>query len=160
MEMDMAHTEASLTKNPNQWRKYRNLRNLVNSNIKKDKISFNKNRFEYAEGNPKQQWETSKDLLGWSKGSAPTKLLYHNKMITKPKDTANALNLTYVTRVKKLMAAIPPTLTDPITNYRKIMNGKSPVFTLKKITIHQLTNTLTNMRPTHSSGIDNVSMKI
>ena len=72
---------------------------------------------------------------------------------------AQALNRQYISKIRNLVNSIPPTGTNPLTLYKKVIGDKSNTFTFKKINYSQLLKEVSKMKPTASEGQDNIPMK-
>ena len=72
------------------------------------------------------------------------------------------MNNFFINKPKKLESKINQSNTNPIQNYRKIVNNifPKPKFSLNTITMHEMRNHIKNMKNSNSIGIDTISIKI
>ena len=158
-ERDDALKKSKTTRNNDDVRNFKILRNRAHKMLKVDKIIQIKNKFEDAKNNPRLQWKTTKEEAGWAKNLSPDSINKDGKTIRNPKGIADAINLAQITRNLKLHREVPKTNTDFKVNYRKLTAGKNLNFQLRTITMSQLKQEIKEMRPAPSAGMDGISMK-
>ena len=101
----------------------------------------------------------ARDKLGWTKGSSPSTLLSGKKWITKPQEIAERLNLDYVTRNNNLSNNIPDNGIDPMINYKRVIKTPTKKLYFQTINMSDLRKMINKIRPTASTGIDDISVK-
>ena len=158
-EKDKAYKKAKMTGLDDDVRNYNSIRNKVNKCLKKDKKDKIKKTFTKIEGNPKKQWQSVKNTLGWKKYSSPAIIVEDGKTKTTSKQIADSLNFNMIKKNIKLYREIPDSKTDWKVNYKKLVGKTKPKFTLKSIDMSTLRKTINNMRATPSTGVDLISMK-
>ena len=147
------------TNNDDDIRQYKTLRNKVHKLLRQDKELDIKNKFQEMDGDSRQTWNYTKNLAGWNKNLSPQILSVEGKTITDPKGIANAINLAQITRNIKLHRQVPKTNTDHKTNYKKLIQNKNLKFALRHVSMGEMLNSIREMKPTPSSGVDGVSIK-
>ena len=158
-QRDSALSKSKLTNNDDDIRHYKTLRNLCHKLISKDKKKSTQEKYKKAEHNSKQLWQITKDTIGWSKNPSPNTLSHQGKTYHSPKAIADIINITQISRNIKLHREIPKTKTDPTENFKKLVKDKNLKFEVKTISMRQLSDQMNQMKPTPSSGIDNISIK-
>ena len=156
---DAAMKTMKTTKDDDDIRQFRMLRNKVHKMLKQDKQRMIKTKFEDIEGKSKEQWKYTKEQAGWVKKLSPDMISIEGKTIREPIQIANAINYAQVTRNIKLHREVPKTETDFRENYKKLTKDKNLNFQLRTISMQELRQNLKEMKPTPSSGVDGLSLK-
>ena len=97
--------------------------------------------------------------MGWNRSGPPSRILNGDKIETPPQAIASTLNNAYIQKNKKIIENIPPTQTDPMTHYRKAIGHSHQRMFFKPITMSDLRKVMTKMKPTASTGTDNISYR-
>ena len=142
IERDITMKRMKQTRNDDDIRQYRRLRNRIHTLLRKDKEISIKKKFDKAEGNPREQWNTTKDQAGWIKKLSPEMLVQGGKTIREPKAIADVINFAQISRNVKLHRDIPKTDTDYKVNYKKLTEGKHLEFSLRTISMNELKNNI------------------
>ena len=158
-ERDTAYEDARRMNDQDQWRYFRNLRNRVHKEMKKDKKKFITKELD-GNRDEKEKWDATKKFLGWTKNTTPTIISNNGVISTSPKEIAKVLNHHLVGKVAATACKIPKTSTNPLHNYSKMMAGKVCTFQIKKITVQELRNTILKLKTSHSAGMDRISSKM
>ena len=140
---------------------YKRLRNKIIKRPEKDKIEHYKSKFYQADPSVSSLWNNVNDYLNTSKRSfsnTPTISIHDNKIHTKPRDIANALNDAFLKKVKDLRGKVNENVDiDPKERLKNFLNKREtgiPDFNMKKITIKQLRKILQKRKGNRSCGID------
>ena len=89
---------------------------------------------------------------GQTKQSSPTMLLDGDKIITKPRQIATALNRQYIATIRDTIANIPETDQDPLILYKKYIGPVESKLNLEQFSMNQMVNTIRTMSSTTSSA--------
>ena len=147
---------ASETKLPDDWKKYKQLRNNINNRLKHEKKNYRRNKLESLDKNSSKAWKQFKGWLGWSSGGPPKKLFSDNKEYNKPSELAKIMNEFFINKVKTLRKNIPIGTGDPLIDLRRIMKNRKCTFDLKPIHPDQVIEIISKMKSTKTVGIDNI----
>ena len=85
---------------------YKRLRNRVNSRLEQDEIDHYKTKFYQEDPSISTQWRNVNDYLNTSNKSysnTPNIITHNGQTYTKPRDIANAINDTFLKKVKDLL---------------------------------------------------------
>lgn len=159
-ERDMIRISAKLTDDQGEWRKYRNLRNTINSQMKKEYADQDRKALNPEKNTPAELWKAAKNLSGTETKTTPRRLLYQGTHHDCPQKIADILNTQYIDRANKIIQSIPHTTIDPMHNYKKMLRGKHLHMSLRTITMGELKRTLRSMKPTKSSSDDGLTMRL
>jgi hypothetical protein len=81
-ERNNLQKKAFESNNPEDWRRYKEVRNKVNNRLKHEKINWRKDKLVNLEDHS-QMWKNIKSWLGWSSGGPPKKLVSEGTLSTK-----------------------------------------------------------------------------
>ena len=127
--------------------------------MRKDKEKSIKNKMEEVQNDPKKEWQQTKQIIGWKPAGSPAILSVNGKTVSKTVEIADAINCAILTKTCKIQRNITKTTTDPLQNYRKLMEGKSCQFSLKNIEMPQLNKLVNEIKPGNSTSFDLISIK-
>ena len=156
---DDAMLKMKITKNQDDIRNYRTLRNRVHTLLHQDKEKQIKDKFDQVEGDSRKQWKSVKEQVGWTKQLSPEMLVKDGKTVRQPKQMADMINFAQISRNISLHRDVPKTETDFKVNYTKLTHGKNLNFSLRTVSMHELQMNIKEMKPTPSSGMDGLSLK-
>ena len=104
-ERDSAQKKAAITKDPDDKRHYKNLRNTTTAQLKKAKAEWECNKVdENVTQNPRDMWANLKSLMGWKTNGPPTQLIDNGNIVSSPKELATTMNNFFINIIKKLEA--------------------------------------------------------
>ena len=155
-ERDEAQKKAAETKSDDDWKKYKSLRNSVNTILKVEKKSWQQNKLENFGNDSSTIWKNLKLWLGWSKGGPPTKLIQNGNIVTKPSSLAKIMNEYFVSKVKQLRENLPDVPGNPLNLVKNLMKNRSCSFTFKPSHPDEVLKLITNLKATKSCGVDNI----
>ena len=132
-ERDDAQKKASHTDDPEDWRLFRSLRNLVTSRSRSDKAEWEQKKLDDKENTPTDIWNCVKSWLGWGGGGTPTQLYSEGKMISSPAGLASTMNKLFLDKIKRLRNVIPAAVTDPLAKMKEAMANRRCSFQLSRV---------------------------
>ena len=139
-------------------KKYKVLRNQVNSALRKDSVDFNNNRSTSAK-DENEVWKVVNEVLQPKKENE-WQLKEGSTTITEEQIIANTFNKFFVDKIEDLKANIDPEyVEDPLTRLKKKMNKKNLLFKLKQITSKELLIIVKKIKKKKSAGVDGVSQE-
>ena len=160
-ERDDLRNEAIDEDSNEKYDEYKRLRNIISGKLEKDEIEHYKTKFYQENPSTASLWKNANDFLNSSKKSfsnTPHMIIQNGQTFTKPRDIANAINDTFLKKVKDLrdkVNGVPD--VDPKERLRKFLNKRDaeiPIFSLKKISKDTLRKILKKRKGNRSSGID------
>ena len=91
---DLAQQTATQSGRPEDWQVYKQLRNTVTAQLKKDKLEWQKSKLESCEDadDSGKLWKNILGWLNWTSVSSPTKLISQGSLETSPSTMANIQN--------------------------------------------------------------------
>jgi hypothetical protein len=139
-------------------KKYKVLRNQVNSSLRKDSVDFNNNRIASA-NDENEVWKVVNEVLQPKKENE-WQLKEGSTTITEEQIIANTFNKFFVDKIEDLKANIDPEyVEDPLTRLKKKMNKKNLLFKLKQITSKELLIIVKKIKKKKSAGVDGLSQE-
>ena len=140
---------------------FKRLRNKITAKLEKDQIEHYKNKFYQENPSTAALWNNANDYLNTSKRSfsnTPNIISYNNKIHTKPRDIANAINDAFLNKVQDLRAKVDGNVEiDPKERLQKFLDKREEdisEFEIKKITKQKLRKLLKKRKGNRSCGID------
>ena len=109
-------------------------------------------------------WNAAKRLAGEKFSGPPTKIFQNGVQVNSPDQISNLLNENFIKKIvdiREEMEAIP-NRDDPLTNYRRMVDGMNleNTFTINTIDARDLRRVVNAMKSTRSTGLDGLSMKL
>ena len=159
IERDLALSQFKESNNQEDLRHYRNLKNLANSVISKEKYARNIFKKIKAESSTTtEKWKKLKRETGQASFQSPQIIVEGSKHHTSHKAIADSLNRQYVRRVNKLIEEMGPPL-DPLISYSEYIGEIKSTLTFKKIAMSEMRLILMKIKGTNSMGQDDISLK-
>ena len=160
-EGDIAQHWASLSKLESDWNQYKQLRNQVINVLKTEKDQWQERRLKTMGKDSGLVWKILKNWFGWNKQqSSPCQLVSDGCMYSKPSDLARILNEQLIKKVKDHEANLEPPLGSAVNMITILMTGKNCNFDLQPIHPDQVSDILSALKPSSSSGLDTIDVKI
>ena len=81
-ERDRLQKLAVETKNQDDWRNYKNLRNRINNRLKSEEKDWQRSKIKDCGQDSKKLWKSIKDILNWKSSGSPAQLFHNGQLIT------------------------------------------------------------------------------
>jgi exonuclease III len=140
--------------------KYKKLKNLFKSNIRKEKTNEFHEKIKKSDNKIRSVWELINENISQSKRSSFHQIFTikdsHNNLVQDPSKIANMFNPFYVNTYKRLS----PTLSLPTTKEKN--NYNSPVHSIffHPVSTNEVKNLIKSLKSKQSAGIDEISSKL
>ena len=95
-ERDQVYKLASESNLNNDWKKYKSLRNRVNTVVRSEKKIWQAKKLQDCSHDTSKTWKHVKSWLGWNSGGPPTQLMENGKLISKPRQLSDCMNTFFV----------------------------------------------------------------
>ena len=158
-ERDSAHFNYTQTKNPDDLRHFKNLRNSANHFISKERFSRKISKFNRDEMTAREKWALAKTETGQTKLISPQFMKEGDKFHTKKFDIAQSMNRQFLKKIRETQQKIPISPIDPLENFRKSFHPNPQTFNFESINMCELRKVISTMSPTASTTTDYISMK-
>ena len=149
-----AQATATRTKDQEDWREYKNLRNQATARIRAEKKAWEKNKLDRAQHNSNTIWQNVKSWLSWGNSGPPNKLFHNGTIIAKPARVATIMNEYFINKVAKLKNKIPDTQADPLAKLREVFQNRQCIFSLRPVSQEEILKIITDLKNTKSTGMD------
>ena len=83
-QRDTAQALAAESKDPEDWRQYKNLRNTATARMRAEKKSWEQQKLDKAQHSSSTLWQNVKSWLNWGDSGPPSRLFHNGIMINKP----------------------------------------------------------------------------
>ena len=97
-----AQKKAALTKDPDDWRAYKNLRNTATARLRTEKKGWEKEKLNAAKHDPTTIWKNVKSWLCWGNSGPPSRIFSGGEMLTSPARVAETMNRFFISKVQSL----------------------------------------------------------
>ena len=159
-ERDLAQKKAARSKDSDDWRHYKGLRNKATSILRTEKKNWQAIKIKHLGNDSSSIWKNVKNWLGWSKGGPPTKLISNGNIYSKPKDLARIMNTFFVNKVRLLRENLPQNAGNPLTLVQKLMENRTCSFSFKCVHPDEVSKIIDNLKQSKSCGTDNIDTYI
>ena len=149
-----AQKRACESKDPDDWRAYKNLRNTATSILKSEKREWEKHKLNGANHNPETIWRNVKSWLSWGNSGPPSKLFIGGEMLTSPSRVSDAMNNFFINKVRLLRGKIPVAGEDPLHKLRESMKNRSCSFSIRPVSPSEVEKVIRNLKNSKSTGTD------
>ena len=138
--------------------KFKKLRNLATASLRQDNINFNNKRINEA-GNENEIWKVVNDV-NKPKSESEWCITTSAGETRDSQTIANVFNEFFVNKIDRLKENIDTNMVeDPLGKLRKKLENKGLQFSIKKINIKTLKESLKKMKKKKSSGFDGLSQE-
>jgi hypothetical protein len=155
-----AHDSAMNSKDPDDWRLYKNLRNTATTRMKAEKKAWEKQKLDHSEHNPSILWRNVKGWLSWGKSGPPTQLFHEGRVVNSPAGIAGAMNNFFTNKVNMLRKNIPPSALDPLSKLRENLQGRDCTMVFRPVEPDEVLKAVRNVKNSKSTGIDDIDTRI
>jgi len=145
-------------------RKYKDLRNQINNNIKLCKKTYFENKMLSALGNPNLIWKTIFEATNTKKLNcnlnSPLKLVVNDVEFADDIDIANAFNDYFTNIAHKLKSNLPPFSISNSNIKCKLIDSSIYLSPVSEIEVIKAIDNLSNKKSTGPDNISNISIKL
>ena len=156
-ERDAAQTKAATSRCQDDWRAFKNLRNITTARIRAEKKAWEQSKLDISQLDPRSIWSSVKSWLSWGNAGPPTKLFVNGEMLTSPARLATAMNSFFLTKVRQLRQRVPAPSTDPLTKLRESMQGRHCTFSMRPVSPDEIAKIIASLKNSKSSGPDYIN---
>ena len=146
--------DAARTKNQDDWREYKNLRNSATARMRAEKKSWEKQKLDKAQHSSSTLWQNVKSWLNWGNSGPPSKLFNNGIIVNKPARVATIMNEFFINKVNQLRDRISVADSDPLEKLREFLQDKNCTFSLKPVSPEEVNEIVTGLKNTKSTGMD------
>ena len=153
-ERNEAQKLASQTRDQDDFRQFKSLRNQATAKMRQDKKAWEKQKLSSSTNNSSSLWKNVKSWLNWNNSGPPTKLFHHGQMISSPAGIAGIMNSFFMDKVAGLREKIPKSRIDPLSKLREIMNDRHCKFSLHAVHPEDVLKIIKALKNSKSTGTD------
>ena len=151
---DAAQTTAARTKNQDDWREYKNLRNSATARMRAEKKFWEKQKLDKAQHSSSTLWQNVKSWLNWGNSGPPSKLFNNGIIVNKPARVATIMNEFFINKVIQLRGRIHVADSDPVEKLREVLQDRHCTFSLKPVSPEEVSEIVAGLKNTKSTGMD------
>ena len=129
-ERNEAQKVASETKNLDDYRLYKSLRNQATAKMRQEKKAWERFKLNSTKNDPSTLWKNVKTWLNWNNSGPPSRLFHNGRLVNSPAGIAGTMNSFFLGKVAGLRENIPDAVTDPMSKLRESMSNRQCTFSL------------------------------
>ena len=163
LERDISRELARLSKSPEDWDKFRKLKNKVTDMQRKDKKKYFSEAYRKIEeeNDTGNLFGMTKKILGWKMSTPPKSFIIDGKPIRSQVDVANAQANFYENKVIGIKNRLPKVRRDPLHFLKKafgrwVPTGRIPKLILGQTTELEVLKIIKKFKNSHAFGRDNL----
>ena len=153
-DRDAAQATAAETRDPDDWRQYKNLRNSATSRMRAEKKAWEQQKLDNTQHSSSTLWQNVKSWLNWGDSGPPNKLFHNGVIISKPARIATVMNEYFINKVLQLRERIPAVASDPMATLRGVLSNRQCTFQLRPVSPVEVKEIITKLKNTKSTGMD------
>ena len=153
-ERNDAQKLASVTKDPDDWRLYKHLRNTATAKMKLEKKNWETSKLSSTDHDCGTLWKNVKSFLGWNNSGPPSQLFYNGQFHNSPARLASTMNNFFLDKVAQLRQRIPRVDTDPLAKLRETLSDRECTFKFKPVKPDDVMKIISGLKNSKSSGVD------
>ena len=159
-ERDQLQKKASQSRNEDDWKKFKSIRNKVNNRLKFEETNWQRTKLEQCGQNSSDVWKNVKGILNWKTSGSPTQLFHQGSLLTKPQEIADAQNNYFLQKISTIRENLPPAVTDPLGKLRKLMKGRKCSFSFRAVHPDEVDEVMSALSNSSSFGLDEIDTYI
>ena len=159
-ERNSLQSRAAQTKSAEDWRKYKVLRNKINSRLKSEERKWQRLKVSECGQNSARIWKNVKNILNWKASGAPNQLFHNGTLHNKPREVADCQNQFFVNKVRLIRENMPPPVSDPLAKLRLLMSNQSCHFSLQPVHPDEISKLIKELKNTTAVGLDTIDTGI
>ena len=155
-----AQKKAAESKDMDDWRQYKNLRNTTKSRMRNEKKSWEKLKLDRSQHNPGKLWQNVKGWLCWNNAGPPSQLFHLGKLITSPAALASTMNTFFMNKMTMLKNSIPDNNNDPLDKLREAMEYRDCTMQFRPVRPGEVLKIIKGLKNSKSTGIDHIDTAV
>ena len=163
---DQVRNSAMISSLQEEWNLYKELRNQVNRDVKRDRNLHTKNTFQKIIDNKDTRalYRMTKNILGWTQGGTPETFMKDGQQIKSPKEMAQIQLEAWGNKVNNLKNKLPMQTEDPLTTLNRAFENWDNTGNLNELVFQpvgrmEIVNTLKELGSSHAFGHDEMDGK-
>jgi hypothetical protein len=153
-ERNDAQKQASVTKDPDDWRLYKHLRNSATAKMRLEKKNWETSKLSSTDHDCGTLWKNVKSFLGWNNSGPPSQLFHNGQFHNSPARLASTMNNFFLDKVAQLRQRIPRVDTDPLAKLRETLSDRECTFKFKPVKPDDVLKIISGLKNSKSSGVD------
>ena len=153
-QRNAAQLTASQTKDQDDWRFYKSLRNTATARMKQERKTWEQMKLDSTKHNPSTLWKNVKAWLNWSNSGPPTQLFSGGSLVNSPAGLAGTMNAFFINKVKNLRENIPAAATDPLEKLRDSLKDRECSLSFRAVKPDEVKKVIQGLKNSKSTGTD------
>ena len=153
--------KAVKSKQDDHWREFKTFRNLLKTDMLKQKKLWIRSQLTRQNDDPKSRWRAIKAATQGKAHQNNIVLNTNNGIIYDPEPVANHLNNYYVEKVQAIIDKSPPDPSVALRYTDEYVAGRDlPEFEFACVSTHEVLNIVNNLKQTGAVGHDQISTRV
>ena len=159
LQRDKLKKLAVVSKNPADWKKFKDARNTCNNKIRQAKTDYYHQYFKTNSGNPKEIWKSINELMSCNaKSDEISHLTCNDRVISDSADLTECFNTHFAEIGLKLRSDEPDELNN--CGFGDYLKQADTVFTLELTTPSAVFKLLSSLQEGKAMGLDEIPAKL
>ena len=158
-ERNNAQKVAASSRDPDDWRFYKHLRNAATAKMKVEKRNWETMKLNNSEHDSSTLWKNIKSWLSWNNSGPPSKLFHNGQFVNSPAGLASTMNNFFIDKVTQLRQTIPRVDRDPLAKLRETLRDRQCSFKFRPVTPDQVMKIISKLKNSKSTGVDYIDTK-
>ena len=160
LERDRLQKVAAESRNQEDWKTYKKLRNQVNNRLKSEEKTWQRLKLIECGQDSSKLWKTVKGILSWTSSGSPSQLFHDGKLWTRPQEVATVQNEFFLDKVKQIRENLPPPVSDPLAKLKSLMFGRNCSFKLAAVHPDDVDKIIAGLKNSKSFGLDLIDTQV
>ena len=160
LERDRLQKVAAESRNQEDWKNYKKLRNQVNNRLKSEEKTWQRLKLIECGQDSSKLWKTVKGILSWTSSGSPSQLFHDGKLWTRPQEVATVQNEFFLDKVKQIRENLPPPVSDPLAKLKSLMFGRKCSFKLAAVHPDDVDKIIAGLKNSKSFGLDLIDTQV
>ena len=149
--------KANRTKDWEDEKEARRIRNEVNKEVKNAQKEFLRRKLENLAKNSPDSWAAVGEFLGWRKPVSPTMLVQDGKVLTGDQELAETMLEQFKRKEREVEQALGEASGDCLAASRRMSKGNKAIFNFRKVSVKEVEKQITKVDNKESFGHDKIS---
>ena len=159
-ERDALQKNAAESKNDDDWKKFKKLRNQINNRLKYEETNWQRLKLDECGQDSSKVWKNVKGILNWQTTGSPNQLFYSGSLVVKPQEIAEAQNSYFLEKISLIRENLPAALSDPLTKLKSLMEGRTCSFSFRAAHPEEVEKVVSGLSNSTSFGLDEIDTSI
>ena len=155
-ERNSAQEIAAQTKNQDDWRLFKSIRNRATARMRQEKKVWEQGKLDSGKNDPSTLWKNVKTWLNWNNSGPPSQLFHQGQLINSPSGLSGTMNSFFINKVRNLRTGIPANNSDPLATLRDSLKDRNCSLKFHAVSPDEVLKIVNSLKNSKSNGTDNI----